>query len=154
MVDILSRFRFEQAVFEQRAHQQLGPDDLCALMLDAQRSTYGDGLDHDKLHAYSWAGKPHYYSTESFYNYPHLFGQLFGLGLFTAYQSEPDTFHARYDDLLRRTAQADPADLALEFGVDIWDRSFWAAGLASLEADIDAFAELVDRSTLVEPLAG
>ena len=145
VVDILSRFRFERAVFEERADHQLSVDDLCGLMLDAQRSTYGDGLDQDHLHPYAWANKPHYYSTESFYNYPYLFGQLFGIGLYAAYRAEPESFHDRYDNLLRRTGQADPADLALEFGVDIRDQTFWATSLATIESDIDAFVELVDQ---------
>ena len=154
VVDILSRFRFERAVFEQRESRQLSPDELCGLMLDAQRSTYGDGLDPDALHPFAWASKPHYYSTASFYNYPYLFGQLFGLGLYATFESEPDTFHARYDDLLRRTGQADPAELAAEFGVDISDQTFWAAGLASLESDIDAFVVLVDGRTGSTQAAG
>lgn len=148
VVDILSRFRFESAVFEQRADRQLSPDDFCGLMLEAQRSTYGDGLDPERLHPYAWASKPHYYSPRSFYNYPYLFGQLFGIGLFAAYQSEPDTFHDRYDDLLRRTGQADPAELAAQFGVDIRDRAFWATSLDSLETDIEAFIALVDERLL------
>ena len=145
VLDILSRFRFEQAVFEQRAERQLSPDELCQFMADAQRSTYGDGLDPATLHPYAWASKPHYYSTESFYNYPYLFGQLFGIGLYAQYQLAPDGFHARYDDLLRRTGQADPAELAAGFGVDIRDMAFWATSLSSLETDIDTFVQLVDE---------
>ena len=145
VLDILSRFRFEQAVFEQRAERELSPDEFCNLMADAQRSTYGDGLDPAKLHPYAWASKPHYYSTDSFYNYPYLFGQLFGIGLYAQYRLAPDGFHARYDDLLRRTGQADPAELAAGFGVDIRDKAFWATSLSSLETDIEAFVRLVDE---------
>ncbi len=145
VLDILSRFRFEQAVFGQRAERQLSADELCGLMLEAQRSTYGEGLDSDRLHPYAWASKPHYYSTESFYNYPYLFGQLFGIGLYAEYTAHPASFHDRYDNLLRRTGQADPAELAAEFGVDIRDEAFWATSLRSLAIDIDAFVGIVDR---------
>ena len=145
VLDILSRFRFEQAVFEQRSERQLSADELCEAMLDAQRSTYGSGLDMDRLHPYAWASKPHYYSTESFYNYPYLFGQLFGIGLYAEYIASPESFHARYDSLLRRTGQADPAELAEEFGVDIRDKAFWASSLHSLQGDVAAFVELAER---------
>ncbi len=145
VLDILSRFRFEKVVFAQRAERQLSADDLCELMLEAQRSTYGDGLNPELLHPFAWASKPHYYSTESFYNYPYLFGQLFGIGLYAVYQSCPEAFHDRYDHLLRRTGQADPAELAAEFGVDIRDKAFWSTSLGSLAADIDAFVQIVER---------
>ena len=57
--------------------------ELKALITEAQRETYGDGLDESLLHPYMWAVKGHYYSTgRSFYNYPYMFGLLFGLGLY------------------------------------------------------------------------
>ena len=64
-------------------------------MLDAQRETYGDGLDPTQLHPYMWAVKGHYYSTgRSFYNFPYMFGLLFGLGLYARYQRRPGRLHA------------------------------------------------------------
>jgi hypothetical protein len=70
-------------------------DELNNLMLEAQRETYADGLDESLLHPYMWAMKPHYYSTgRSFYNYPYMFGLLFGLGLYARYQQDPETFKA------------------------------------------------------------
>jgi oligoendopeptidase F len=59
VVDIHSRFLFEKAVFERRAARELSPDEFCALMLDAQKATYGDALA--SYHPYMWAVKPHYY---------------------------------------------------------------------------------------------
>ena len=77
------------------AQRELSVDELNALMLDAQRETYGDGLDANALHPYMWAVKPHYYSTgRSFYNFPYMFGLLFGLGLYARYQQDPDAFRA------------------------------------------------------------
>ncbi|MDE3231104.1 MAG: M3 family oligoendopeptidase, partial [Chloroflexota bacterium] len=52
VVDITSRFLFEQSVFERRRERELSIDELCALMLQAQRDTYGDGLDEAALHPY------------------------------------------------------------------------------------------------------
>ncbi len=104
VVDITSRFLFEQAVFERRDARELSIDELNEIMLDAQRQTYGDGLDTDVLHPYMWAVKGHYYSTgRSFYNFPYMFGLLFALGLYAQYQADPEPFRAS----LRRPADVD-----------------------------------------------
>ncbi len=146
-VDILSRFRFERAVFEKRRERQLSVAELCDLMTDSQRATYGDGLDEAALHPFAWAAKPHYYSEASFYNYPYLFGGLFGIGLYSAYLKDPEGFHPRYAELLRRTGQADPVELAADFGVDIRSRPFWESSLEIVREDIDQFVALVDATT-------
>jgi pepF/M3 family oligoendopeptidase len=144
VVDISSRFRFEQALFERRAKRELSVDELKEIMLDAQRQTYGDGLDQDKLHAYMWAVKPHYYRPElSFYNYPYMFGLLFGLGIYAQYEADPESFKTRYDDLLASTGKADAATLADQFGINIRTSDFWRSSLDVIRADIDRFESLV-----------
>ena len=66
-------------------------------MLSCQKETYGDGLDQQFLHPYMWAWKGHYYRPGmSFYNYPYAFGLLFGLGLFSVYQSGGNDFLESY----------------------------------------------------------
>jgi oligoendopeptidase F len=143
VVDISSRFIFEQAVFEQRQARELSVDELNELMLQAQRDTYGDALDHHVLHPYMWAVKPHYYSPGlSFYNYPYMFGLLFGLGLYARYQQEPDTFKTGYDDLLSSTGMHDAATLAQRFGIDIRTPDFWRSSLDVIRADVDRFEQL------------
>ena len=146
-LDILSRFRFEGSVFAARRTSQLSADALCGLMLDAQRGTYGEALDPDLLHPFAWAAKSHYYSTASFYNYPYLFGTLFGVGLYGDFEAQPETFTDRYDRLLRLTGQADPVDLAADFGVDIRDERFWQMCIDRLEQDIDRFVSLAAAAT-------
>jgi oligoendopeptidase F len=141
-VDILSRFLFESRLLEQRRRRELSVAELCELMLGAQRETYGDGLDEDTLHRYMWAVKPHYYSVESFYNYPYTFGLLFGLGLYARYEADPDEFRAGYDELLSSTGMADAATLASRFGVDIRSGDFWRSSLDVVRADIERFEEL------------
>jgi pepF/M3 family oligoendopeptidase len=143
VVDITSRFLFEQGLFEKRKQRELSVDELNTLMLEAQRETYGDGLDRSALHPYMWAMKPHYYSSElSFYNYPYMFGLLFGLGLYARYQQDPGTFKAGYDDLLSETGLADAATLAARFGIDIRSADFWRSSLDIIRADIDQFEAL------------
>ena len=142
VVDISSRFLFEQSVFEARLKRELSSDEFCALMLDAQRQTYGDGLDPAALHPYMWAVKSHYYSTASFYNFPYMFCLLFGLGLYAQYQANAEEFKQSYDALLSSTGLADAATLAGRFGIDVRAPDFWRASLAIIRADIDLFEKL------------
>ena len=143
VVDITSRFLFEQGVFSMRGGRELSANEFSALMRDAQVETYGDGLDSSHLHPYMWAAKPHYDSTYSFYNFPYMFGLLFGLGLYAIYQAEPNGFHERYDDLLSSTGLADAPTLADRFGIDIRSKEFWAGSLAKIGEDVARFEKLV-----------
>lgn len=146
VVDITSRFDFETAVFAARRQRELSIDELNALMLQAERDTYGDGLDENVLHPYMWAVKGHYYSAGyPYYNFPYMFGLLFGLGLYALYEQDPDGFGARYDDLLSSTGTANAAALAERFGIDIRSRRFWEASLDIVRRDIDRFVALVDK---------
>ena len=149
MVDITSRFLFEQSVFERRGERTLSADEFCELMLDAQRQTYGEGLDPNTLHPYMWAVKGHYYSTRAYYNYPYMFGLLFGLGLYAQYTQDPETFKAHYDDLLAATGDADAATLAARFGIDIQSKAFWEGSLNVIRQDVDTFVALVDQQSVL-----
>ena len=149
VVDIDSRFRFEQAVFERRRERELSVDELGALMLEAQTQTYGDALDHNAHHPLMWAHKGHYYSTgRSFYNFPYTFGYLFGLGLYAQYQENPEGWHVRYDALLSETGMNDAAPLAAQFGIDIEAVDFWRGSLAIAEGRVAEYEALVERFTL------
>jgi pepF/M3 family oligoendopeptidase len=146
VVDIISRFLFEQRVFEKRKQRELSVDELNALMIEAQRETYGDGLDQEVLHPYMWAVKQHYYMTHRlFYNYPYLFGLLFGLGLYARYQQDPETFRKAYDDLLSSTGMADVATLAARFDIDVHAETFWTTSLDALRQDVARFEELTQN---------
>lgn len=143
VVDIFSRFLFEQRVFETRQKRELSIDELSRFMLDAQRETYGDGLDATALHPLMWAVKGHYYSAgRSFYNYPYMFGLLFGLGLYARYQHDTEAFRASYDELLAATGMANAATLAGRFGIDIRTPDFWRASFDIIRQDIDRFEAL------------
>jgi oligoendopeptidase F len=137
---------FEQAVFEQRKERELSIDEFNEIMLKAQKETYAEALDPDRLHPYMWAAKPHYYSKgRSFYNYPYMFGLLFGLGLYAQYQDDPEGFKAGYDDLLSSTGLGGAAELAGRFGIDVRKGEFWRSSLAVVRSDIDQFEQLVDQ---------
>jgi pepF/M3 family oligoendopeptidase len=142
VVDILSRFLFEQRLLERRRERELSVSELCELMLDAQRETYGDVLDGELLHPYMWAVKPHYY-FRSFYNFPYTFGLLFGLGLYARYEADPEAFRRGYDDLLASTGLEDVASLAARMDIDVRAPQFWRASLDVIREDVEQFEQLV-----------
>ncbi|MFM9106055.1 MAG: M3 family metallopeptidase, partial [Chloroflexota bacterium] len=138
-VDIISRYDFERALFRLRTAREATIPELCDLMTAAQSATYGDGLDPARMNRWAWV-KTHYYSDqEPFYNFPYLFGQLFGLGLFAIHQREPEGFVPRYELLLRSTGCAEAADLAAGFGIDLRDAAFWRSSLDTIVRKIDQF---------------
>ncbi|MEA2530595.1 MAG: hypothetical protein QOG89_2239 [Thermomicrobiales bacterium] len=146
VVDITSRFLFEQRLFAARQHRELSVDELNELMLDAQRETYGDGLDAALLHPYMWAVKGHYYSVNhAFYNFPYMFGLLFGLGLYARYRQDPESFKTGYDELLSSTGLADAATLAARFGIDLRSSAFWQESFDVVRRQIDRFLELTSN---------
>ena len=143
IVDILSRFYFETALFERRDQGELSPGELCALMLDAQKRTYGDGLDGDLLHPYMWAVKSHYYNSGlAFYNYPYAFGQLFSLGLFARARAEGPGFARTWRDLLRLTGQASAGEVAASAGFALEDAAFWQGSVALIAKRVEEFEKL------------
>lgn len=142
VVDVTSRFLFEQAVFARRKERELSGKEFSDLMLASQRETYGDGLDQEALHPYMWAVKGHYYGP-LYYNYPYMFGLLFGLGLYAQYRQNPEAFKDGYDELLSSTGMADAATLAAGFGIDTRSSAFWTSSLDIVRQDIDRFEGLV-----------
>lgn len=140
IVDIMSRYLFESEVVARRADATLSPRELCGIMLDAQKKTYGDGLDPECLHPYMWACKSHYYSTAvHFYNFPYAFGQLFAVGVYALYQKKGAAFLPDYEKLLRSAGSGMVRDVAASVGIDVADVNFWRSGLRVFE---DKLAEL------------
>ena len=140
IVDILSRFIFESEVIERRKDHVLTPQEMCGIMLDAQKKTYGDGLDENCLHPYMWACKSHYYSTgRHFYNFPYAFGLLFGLGVYALYLEKGDQFLPLYDQLLKNTSLGNVREVAASVGIDVADVNFWRKSISVLEKRIDEF---------------
>ncbi len=143
IVDIYSRFLFEKEVFERREKSELSADELCEIMENAQKETYGDGLDERYLQKWMWTWKPHYYSSGlSFYNYPYAFGLLFGTGLYAIYQKRGKEFIPDYKNLLASTGEAPAVDLAARFGIDIRSKSFWQDSLKIIEKRVDRYCQL------------
>ena len=141
--DIYSRFRFEAAVFENREEKFMDAAALCGFMEDAQKKSYGDGLDHSCLHPFMWVCKSHYYGP-TFYNFPYAFGALFARGLYACYEKEGADFVPKYKKLLYTTAVASAEDTAKVAGIDLTDKEFWRAALQTVADQIDQFCALVE----------
>ena len=141
--DIYSRYLFETAVFENREKGFLFADQLCEMMLEAQKKAYGDGLDHSCLHPYMWACKSHYYSGHlSFYNFPYAFGGLFSRGLYAKYLEDGPSFVPLYKKLLKATGTTTVEGAAAVAGIDLSDVNFWRSSLQILADEIDEFISL------------
>lgn len=143
IVDIYSRYRFEDAVLRRRKEEFMGAEELCRIMLQAQADSYGDGLDSALRHPYMWLCKSHYYGS-TFYNFPYAFGGLFARGLYAKYAQEGASFVPIYKKLLHTTTVATAEDAAKVAGIDLTDKEFWLSALAEVEEKIDMFCALVE----------
>lgn len=142
IVDIYSRYRFEDAVLKNRGEKFMSAAELCRIMLQAQEDSYGDGLDSKLRHPYMWVCKSHYYGS-TFYNFPYAFGGLFARGLYAKYAQEGASFVPTYKQLLRTTTVATAEDTARVAGIDLTDKAFWRAALQEVSEKIDLFCQLV-----------
>lgn len=142
--DIYSRFLFEDAVFGACKDSFLMPENLKAMMLEAQKKAYGNGLDHQYLHPYMWTCKGHYYSEAlSYYNFPYAFGCMFAMGLYTQFEQQGQAFVPKYNKLLHATSVKSVEDTAAMAGIDLTKPDFWRESLQSFADMIDTYLTLV-----------
>ena len=148
MVDIYSRFLFEQKVVAAQADHALDVDELKETMLWAQDQSYGDGLDPAFRHPYMWACKSHYYSPNvHFYNFPYAFGGLFARGLYARYEQEGEAFVPVYCDLLSRFGSDTIANVTASVGIDVTTPDFWRSAVESVLVQVCRFVELANQET-------
>lgn len=140
IVDILSRFKFETQVFARVPQEFLNESTLNEIMIEAQKNTYGDGLDENYLHEGMWVNKGHYYSTQrSFYNFPYAFGLLFAKGIYAQYRQKGKAFVPELKKLLRISGKNNLIDVASTVGIDITNVDYWRSAIAVIKEDIDMF---------------
>jgi len=121
-------------------------DELCNIMLDAQKEAYGDGLDHTILHPYMWACKSHYYSAQlGFYNFPYAFGGLFARGLYAKFKQEGPAFLEKYNYMLKETPVRSVEDVAKICDIDLTKKEFWLMSLHSYDEAIEEFKRLAGK---------
>ena len=140
IIDIFSRFLFEDEVFKQRENGPLSVTELKDIMTRSQIAAYGDALDKEFLHPYMWLCKPHYYEADyNYYNFPYAYGLLFAKGLYALYLEKGDAFIPLYDDLLKNTGKNTLEDVAKSAGIDVTSKNFWLSSLKVIEKDVEAF---------------
>ena len=146
IVDIYSRFLFEDEVFRRRKNTFLFADDLEKIMLNAQKEAFGDGLDPEHLHPYMWCCKSHYYRAAlSYYNFPYAFGGLFSRGLYAKYLEEGEAFLPQYRALLKATTVDTVENAANIAGIDLTDPEFWRKSLSTITDQIDLFIKETNK---------
>jgi oligoendopeptidase F len=131
-------------VFENREQKFMNADALCGYMLEAQKQSYGDGLDHNCLHPFMWVCKSHYYGP-TFYNFPYAFGGLFARGLYAQYEKEGAAFVPKYKKLLYTTPVATAENVAKVADIDLTDKEFWRGALQTIADQIDLLCALLEE---------
>ncbi len=145
LVDIYSRFIFEDTFIKERMNGSLSTEEICSIMKNAQITAYGNGLDNNYLHEYMWLAKPHYYSADfNYYNFPYAFGLLFAKGVYAEYKvsSNKDDFYTKYKHLLSVTGKNSLEDVAKIMNFDITKKDFWNNSIKGVIDEIDEFISL------------
>nr|WP_232345274.1 M3 family oligoendopeptidase [Paenactinomyces guangxiensis] len=143
-MDIHSRFLFETRFYEKRKQGPLSANELCQLMVEAQKEGYAESLA--EYHPHFWASKLHFYNTQvPFYNFSYTFGFLFSTGIYDRALAEGPAFAKKYVDLLRDTASMTVEDLAFRhLGVDLTKPDFWENAVRLALSDVDEFLSLTE----------
>ncbi len=143
IVDIYSRFLFEDEVFKRRKNGFVSKNELCDIMEDAQKTAYGNGLDASFLNKYMWICKTHYYNADrNYYNFPYAYGVLFSKGLFSLYLKDKESFIKKYDDMLSITGKSNLYEVGKYIGLDLKDKNFWLSSLNLIIEDIEKYCKI------------
>jgi oligoendopeptidase F len=153
LLDIPVRYRFEKALYEQRADGELSVSQLKQLMAATQREVLGDVLNRGDEDPYFWASKLHFYITQTtFYNFPYTFGYLLSRGLFAQFKDLGPDFLPRYERFLRLTGSDTVENVARRsIGSDLESPDFWVASIRSLRGPLGRLEDLLPQ---VLPQAG
>ena len=147
LTDLPVRFEFEKAFHEERAQGEVEVSRLKELMVETQRSLFGDCLEEGGEDPFFWASKLHFYITGvTFYNFPYTFGFLLSRGLFARFKQEGAAFLPRYEEFLRRTGQDMTEGVARDsIGVDLTSPEFWMDAIDTLLEPVQQLEELLAR---------
>jgi oligoendopeptidase F len=132
---------FERRVHDERRGGELTPDRLGEIWLDVQRESLGPAFDFDDGYRTYWSYIPHFIHSP-FYVYAYAFGDCLVNALYAAYRAAPESFAARYLDLLRAGGTKRHRELLAPFGLDAADPRFWDGGLSVIAGFIDELETL------------
>jgi oligoendopeptidase F len=147
LLDVPTRFLFENRFYEERRKGDVPVSRLSALMAEAQREVFGEALAEGAEDPLFWSSKLHFFIPDlSFYNFPYTFGYLLSRGLFARFREEGPAFLPRYERFLQRTGGALAHEVAKDsIGEDLESEGFWARAIATLEAPIAELDALLPK---------
>ncbi len=139
--DLRSRYLFDTAFYAERTKGVVARERLDELMLQAQRTAFGDLLDESGLHKRFWCTKQHFFMTRSpFYNFPYTVGYLFSNGVYDCAVREGKAFAGRYRALLADTGSMTTEMVAKKhIGVDLTKEPFWQSAVDRTLSRMDEF---------------
>jgi oligoendopeptidase F len=148
LMDIPTRFDFENGLYTLRAKGELNPDDLDELMLSCQKDNFCNSLR--EWNPTFWSSKLHFFmSRRSFYNFPYSFGYLFSSLVYAMAKEEGPGFQARYVRLLQETGWRNAEDIAKDhLGLDLEKPETWLLAMDPVRKDLSAFAEMIPGLSL------
>ncbi|HEV8066828.1 MAG TPA: M3 family oligoendopeptidase [Planctomycetaceae bacterium] len=147
MMNIHTRFLFEDRFHLERAAGEIPAARLGELMRAAQQDAYCDGLAADGWNPNFWVSKLHFYiSSLPFYNFPYTFGFLLSTGVYALAGEFGSQFAERYERLLLATGSL-PTEQAVQstLGYDLTQPTFWNKSLDVVERRVEEFLELANR---------
>ncbi len=146
MLNIHTRFLFEDRVHKERLDGELTSERFSELMLEAQKEAYLNSLDDEGWNPLFWVSKLHFYISElPFYNFPYTFGYLLSLGVYALSDtfSDQTEFADKYRELLIATGcQLTEEAVANTFGYHLGEADFWNKSIDIIDRRVDRFLEL------------
>lgn len=144
--NIHCRYLFDKAFYAERKAGVVGKDQLCEIMVEAQKKAFGSLLDESGHHPLFWASKLHFFITDMpFYNYPYTFGYLFAGGVYDRARKEGSSFAEKYCALLADTGSMSTEDVAKRhLNVDLTGDEFWTNAVSRSLSDVEEFVKLAE----------
>lgn len=138
--------RFEHACHtERREVGELSIERFGDLWIQSQADMMGDSVELTDDYRDWWSYIPHFMGTPG-YVYAYAYGQLLALSVYARYEAEGEGFVPAYLDLLRAGGSKSPEELAAMVDCDLADPSFWDAGLAIVDSQLNRAIEAAEAA--------
>lgn len=134
-------FNFELALHEKiRTEGKVSKDTMADLMAGHLKSYLGNTVQVSRDDGYSFVSWSHI--RRFFYVYTYAYGQLISRALYEAWKKD-HSFSKKIKQFLSVGGSMSPEDIFKSIGIDTTQRSFFEAGLASIEKDIERLERMV-----------